>query len=127
MARVSRAVLRRNAKVLAQSSVKRNLTGNLQQNSIREREAARGVMVYVDDNSAPYGEMLNRGAVPGMGMDHLNWWDITAYYKIAVYVESNFNGKASALTSARKMVEENQQDTVARQMTYTRNIRRTSQ
>lgn len=116
-------IIKRNGKFLiqAQSPV---LTGNLQQNAIQARYAYKGVLFYIDDNIGKYGAYLDDGKVPGKGQAHKNWWSERAYNSLQVWIDSNFNGKHTALRSAKKVVGQNK-DSLARQVAFTRNIRRT--
>lgn len=126
MARRSRTNLKRDGKVLVQSSVIRNQSTLLQQTAIQARDATRGVILYVDGAVSPYGDMLDKGKVPGKGQDWIGWFSNTAYNKVAVWIEAINNGNRTNLRSARRTVEASSKDTLARQTAYLRNIRRTS-
>jgi len=119
----SRTSIKRTVSTLVKSSVFRNKSGNLQQNAILTRDTMNGVLVYVDDNIAKYGALLDAGKVPGIGQQHKGWFSKTAYTKVASWINSDFNDRKSNIASTAETVAQNEPDTTERQITYLRNIR----
>lgn len=100
------------------------LSGNLQQNAINSSDAPKGVLIYVDDRIGPYGYYLDIGIVPGKGQKSKGWWSKRGANALAVFVNAEFNGKKTSLTSTIKRVNANSPDNLARQATYLRNVKR---
>jgi len=119
----SRTSIKRTVSTLVKSSVFRNKSGNLQQNAILTRDTMNGVIVYVDDNIAKYGALLDAGKVPGIGQQHKGWFSKTAFTKVASWINSDMNNRKSNIASTAETVAENEPDTIERQATYLRNIR----
>lgn len=120
---VNRAKVRQAARILVRSSVFRNKSRNLRDRAIHVRDAHNGVIVYVDDNIAKYGDMLDKGKVPGKGQDHVGWFSVTAYTKLTTWVESDLNKRKNNVASNERTIAQNSKDTSLLRTTYLRNIR----
>lgn len=125
MARKRRTNLKNECRTIVQAKVIRDKSGNLRQNAILSRDTHNGFIIYVDDNAGRYGDMLDRGVVPGKGQDWRGWW-AKARNAVAVYIDSRKNNRKSALRSSQKTVEQTEADTQERQVTYIRNVRGTT-
>ena len=100
------------------------LSGNLQQNAINASDAPKGAMIYVDDRIAIYGWHLDRGAVSGKGQASKGWFSVRGSDALAVFMNAEYNGKKTSLTSTIERVNANKPDNLSRQATYLRNIKR---
>ena len=123
MARRTRTVLKRIGVKIMQGGAP-VLTANLQQNAINSSDAPKGALIYVDDRIAPYGFFLDIGIVPGKGQASKGWWSKRGLNALGVFVNAEYNGKKTSLTSTIKAVNANKHDSLARQVTYLRNVKR---
>ena len=123
MARRTRTALKRIGVKIIQGGAP-VLSGNLQQNAINSSDAPKGALIYVDDRIAPYGFFLDKGIVPGKGQKSKGWWSKRGVNAIAVFMNSALNNRKTSLTSTIERVNANKPDTLARQTTYLRNIKR---
>ena len=124
MARLNRNKWKQIAKTIVQD-VAPYKSGNLQQNAIKAILVPRGVKVFVLDNVAGYGEILNRRATLGKNNNpHKGWFTKRAYGNLGAYVNANMNDRKTQLTATTDRVQANEKDNLLRQTTYLRNMKR---
>ena len=124
MARLNRIKWKKIAKTIVQDASPYK-SGNLQQKAIKATLMPNGIKVFVLDNVAGYGEVLDRRATLGKNVNkHKGWFSKRAYGNLGAYINASMNKRKTQLTSSTERVAKNKDDNLLRQTTYLRNMKR---